>query len=329
MLLSDEIITTGHGAAVPLSDRIERRLRLQDLRVLMTVVQSGSMGKAAQRLNISQPAISRSIAELEHTLGVRLLDRHRQGVEPTEYGRALLDCGTAVFDDLNQGMRNIEFLADPAAGDVRIGCIPPLAASFASAVIDRLSRRHPRIVFHLVASQTDTLYRELDERNVDFLIAQRFGPLTDERLGFEILYYESYVVVAGTQNPWARRRRIELAELANEPWVLQPPDSVIGAVAKEAFRAAGLDYPRVTVVTFPRDVRMSLLATGRFLTIVPDSALIFPSGRLELKVLPVDLPTPRVPNGIVTLKNRTLSPTARLFIEHAREVAKPLARGKR
>jgi DNA-binding transcriptional LysR family regulator len=107
-----------------LSDRIGRRLKLQDLHVLMTVVQAGSMGKAAERLNTVQPSISRSIAELEHALGVRLLDRHRQGIEPTEYGRALLDCGVAVFDDLRQGVKNIEFLADPAAGEVRIGNLP-------------------------------------------------------------------------------------------------------------------------------------------------------------------------------------------------------------
>ena len=96
-----------------LSDRIGRRMKLQDLHVLMTVVQAGSMGKAARHLNTTQPAISRSIADLEHALGVRLLDRHRQGVEPTDYGRALLDGGVAVFDDLRQGVKNIEFLADP------------------------------------------------------------------------------------------------------------------------------------------------------------------------------------------------------------------------
>src|SRR5262250_332312 len=135
-----------------LSDRIGRRLKLQDLHILMTVVQAGSMGKAAERLNSVQPSISRSIAELEHALGVRLLDRRRQGVEPTEYGRALLDCGVAVFDELRQGVKNIEFLADPTSGEVRIGCNPYLAASFVAAVVDRLSRRFPRIVIHLVTA---------------------------------------------------------------------------------------------------------------------------------------------------------------------------------
>src|SRR5207302_541107 len=102
-------------------DRIERRLKLHDLRVLMSVVQAGSMSKAAERLGTAQPALSRSIAELEHTLGVRLLDRSPRGVQPTDYGRALINRGIAVFDELRQGVKDIEFLSDPTAGELRIG----------------------------------------------------------------------------------------------------------------------------------------------------------------------------------------------------------------
>src|SRR3954469_1013374 len=196
------------GPFMPSSDRLERRMKLHNLHVLMTVVQTGSMGKAAERLNTVQPAISRSIAELEDALGVRLLDRHRQGVEPTKYGRALLDCGVSVFDDLRQGLKNIEFLADPAAGEVRIGCTPLLAASFVSAVLDRLGRRYPRMVFHLVTGYVGALHRELSERNVDLVIARRFGPLAEERLVFEFLFDDSSVVAVGAQSPWVRRRKI-------------------------------------------------------------------------------------------------------------------------
>src|SRR6267142_5896535 len=99
-------------ATMQLSDRVGKRVRLQDIHILMAVVQAGSMGKAARELNTSQPNISKSIADLEHTLGVRLLDRHRQGVVPTQCGRALLDGGAAVFDELRQTVRNIAFLAD-------------------------------------------------------------------------------------------------------------------------------------------------------------------------------------------------------------------------
>jgi len=316
------------GVEMQLSDRIGLRIKLHDLHVLMAVVQAGSMSKAAALLNTTQPAISRSIAELERTIGVRLLDRNPQGVEPTEYGRALLDGGVAVFDGLRQAAKNIEFLADPAAGEVRVGCTPLLAAGFVSALVDRLSRRYPRIVFHVVTGYVEPLHRELIERNVDLLIVWRFGRVVDERLDFEVLVDDSCVVATGAQSPWARRRRIGLAELANESWVLPPPGSWIGSVAREAFRASGLDYPRATVVTDSPQVRISLLETGRFVTIFPASAMKFPAGRSEIKVLPVELPMARLANGIVTLKNRTPSPVAQLFIECAREVAKPLAKRK-
>ena len=88
--------------------RLGRRLRLRDLHVFMTVLRQGSMGKAAVELSVSQPAISKAIADLEHTMGVRLLDRTAQGVEPTRYGAALLKWGCAVFDDLRQGIKEIE-----------------------------------------------------------------------------------------------------------------------------------------------------------------------------------------------------------------------------
>jgi DNA-binding transcriptional LysR family regulator len=310
------------------SDRIGRRMKLHDLHILMAVVQAGSMNKAAALLNTTQPAVSKSIAELERAVGARLLDRNVKGVEPTAYGRALLDGGTAVFDDLRQAVKNIEFLADPTAGEVRIGCNPFLAASFVPAVVDRLSRRYPRIVFHLVTSPTEALRRELRERNVDLLITHIFGLIADERVGFESLFDEPYVVASGTQSAWVRRRRIALAELVNEPWTLPPPGSVIGSVAMEAFRASGLDYPDTTVVTDNAQARISLVATGRFITIFQAPVLRFPTKHPEIRVLPVEPPMADMRIGVVTLKKRTISPVAQLFIEYAREVAKPLAKRK-
>jgi DNA-binding transcriptional LysR family regulator len=309
------------------SDRIGRRIKLQDLHVLMAVVRAGSMGKAARHLNTSQPNISKSIADLEHALGARLLDRHSHGIEPTEFGRVLLDGGAAVFDELRQTVKKIEFLADPAAGEARIGSSPMLAASFVSAVIDQISRRYPRITFQLVTGNGEALFESLRERNVDFLIARRFGSIADERVNFEFLFDEPCVVAAGAQSLWARRRRIALAELVNEPWVmLSYREAVSISIAMEAFAARGLDYPAATVVTDSPLVRMSLLATGRFLTIFTGSTLRFSPHRWELRILPVKLSTARFSNGVVTLKNRTLSPVAQLFIDTARKVAKPLAK---
>jgi DNA-binding transcriptional LysR family regulator len=316
------------GTLMQMSDRIGRRMKLQDLHVLMAVVQAGSMGRAALMLNTTQPNISRVIGALERTFGVRLLDRHQRGIEPTEGGRALLDCGAAVFDELRRGVKSIEFLADPSAGEVRIGSTAFLAASFVSALIDRLSRRHPRIKFHLLTGYIEALHRDLSERKVDLLIVRSAGPIADDRLHFEFLFEDRYVVVAGARNPWVRRRKIQIAELADQSWVLPPPASVIGSIVLEASRAAGLDYPHATVVTDSPHMRVSLLETGRFITVFPASALRFLAGGSALKILPVDLPKARRPNGIVTLKNRALSPVAQLVIDSARELAKPMAKQK-
>ena len=93
-------------------DRIGRRLKLRDLHILLAVVQRGSMAKAATELAISQPAVSKAIAELEHTVGLRLVDRTRHGIEPTTYGRVLIKRGMTIFDELKQAAQELDFLAD-------------------------------------------------------------------------------------------------------------------------------------------------------------------------------------------------------------------------
>jgi DNA-binding transcriptional LysR family regulator len=90
----------------------------------------------------------------------------------------------------------------------------------------------------------------------------------------EVLCDEPIIVVAGARNPWSRRHRIELADLLNEPWTLPSPDSLFGSVVVEAFRARGLDFPRTMVIANAGAVRIALVATGRFLTIVPNSMLV-------------------------------------------------------
>ena len=151
-----------------LIDRITHRLKLRDLRLLDVVVRSRSIARAAAQLNLTQPAVSKAISELERTLGVRLLDRSRQGIEPTPYGGILLNSSAAIFDDLRQGVREIEFLSDPTAGELRIGATEPMIAGILPMIFTRISRRHPRIVFQVTQFHVGTQQvRELRERNVD------------------------------------------------------------------------------------------------------------------------------------------------------------------
>ena len=114
------------------TDRIGRRIKLRDLHIALVVTQTGSMLKAAEHLAISQPVVSKVIADLEHALGVRLFDRSRRGVEPTPAGRALFNRGRAAFDELRQGVKEVEFLTDPTAGELRIAATENMVAGLNS-----------------------------------------------------------------------------------------------------------------------------------------------------------------------------------------------------
>ena len=308
-------------------DRIGRRIKLSDLHILLTVAQAGSMAKAATQLAVSHPVVSRSISDLEHALGVRLLERNPRGVELTAYGRAMLHRSHAAFDELRQGVNDVEFLSDPTVGEVRIGTTPPLAASFVFAVIERLSRRHPRITFRIVAEGVNqsAQLNNLTERAVDLLIFRNVNAVMNGQTGFEFLFKSPYVVAAGAGNPWLKRRKIALADLMAEPWALPAPDDAFGTFVTEAFRSADLEYPRAAVATSALEMRANLLRTGRYLSIVPEFWLQLPGPHPFIRKLPVELPVTGAPIGIVTVKGRQSNPVVQLFVECAREIAKSLA----
>ena len=310
---------------MPWDERTKRRLKLRDLDILLAVVETGSMGKAAKGLNISQPAVSKAVVELEDALGVRLLDRSRRGVVPTAYGLALAKHSVTIFNDLRHGIQAIDFLSDPTRGEVRIGTTEPIATAIALPAVDRLSRKYPQISFHVLPGDTASLYKDVSERNIELAICRMIGRLPDE-LAAEVLFHDAFAIVTSAKNPLTRRRKLALADLAHEPRTLLPFDSFFGSVIAEAFRANGQEPPRPTVASLSINIQNDLLATGRFLTVLPGFMLRLGRRNLALKALPVALPNSAMPVGLVTLKDRTLTPLAQLFIETVRALTKPLAK---
>jgi DNA-binding transcriptional LysR family regulator len=308
-------------------ERVGRRLKLRDLHIFMAVVERGTMARAAKSLAMSQPAVSRAIADMEHTLGLRLLDRSRQGVEPTPYGHALVRRGMAVFDELREGVKELQFLADPSAGELRIGSSEGMAAGVLPAIIREMSRRHPRIVINVAqALFATTHYRDLHERRVDLLFGRTFGPPPEEGLVVETLFDDHVVVVVGKHHPLARSRRLTLADLTEQRWILPPPSSEAGRLAAEIFASSGLQLPQAPVTTISIHLALRLLASERLVAILPGSVLRFGGQERTLKVLPLKLPVQQRPVGAIMLKNRTLSPVVQVFLECARLTVQPRAR---
>jgi DNA-binding transcriptional LysR family regulator len=315
--------------------RIGRRVRLHDLHVFLTVVQWGSMAKAAHRLAVSQPAVSKAIADLEHALKVRLLDRGPSGAEPTLYGRALMRRSLAVFDELRQGVSEIEFLANPVAGEVRIGCNESLSAALLPDIIERLHVEHPGVTVHVAQmSRPITVeVKALRDRNVDLIIARGEFAVPEEDVQSEVLFTEPFIVVAGVHSRWTRRRKLKLANLLDEKWILYPPEEAPGALVDQAFRNLGLAVPPPRIATMSYHLRDMLLTTGDYLTVIPACMLrVLNAKRPTVKRLPIDLGVQTRPVAIFTLKNRTLNPVAELFVECARSAIRSnrptLARSK-
>jgi len=307
------------------TDLIGHRLKLQHLKIVMAVAEWGSMQRAARQLAISQPVVSKVIAELEDTLGVRLFDRSPQGVEPTPYGRALIKRSIGIFDDLRTSVDELKFLADPTSGELRIGSTEPLLAGLGAAVMERVWRRHPRIDFRVVeANSSALLTRELPERHIELAIVPLVQASVSEELEATILFQDRLRVVVGMKSRWAGRRKITLADLIDEPWCVAP--SAVGSLLTNAFRASGLRTPRIAVTTTTAHLLFQLPESGRFVGHFGDGLLEFCTSRFALKRLPIELPIEPFSVAVVAMKNRTIGPVAQLFVDCAREVAAPLAK---
>lgn len=183
------------------AEQVSRRLKLRHLNMLIAVARTGSMVKAAEQLAVSQPVISKAIAELESIVGVRLLDRAPYGVEPTLHGRALLKRSVAIFDELRTTVGELEFLSDPTAGELRVGCEETLSTGLLPALIERLAHKYPRLSFEIAIADPRTLCeRDLRGRKVEVAIMRIARAELEEEFETQTLYNDRLWVVAGIRN---------------------------------------------------------------------------------------------------------------------------------
>jgi len=302
-------------------ERMRRRVRLGDLDALIAVVETGRMRRAAERLHLSQPAISKKIRELEATLGVTLFERSRSGMTATAYATALVERGKSMFDQLDLACRDLVHLADPRGGIVHMGCMETLNAGLVGAAIARVAPAYPQMQFRVQSGESPELIgRHLAERRCEFVVARPYQlPLPREMHG-EPLYTDRVKVVVGPEHRLARRRKIALDELLDESWILSTNEAQSASPLAEAFAALGLSVPMTRLITGSLNIRHKLLATGTFVTLMPHSMLHF--AKPDVRVLPVELPRWQTPTMIVTLRGRALGPAANIVMNEIRDLAK-------
>ena len=306
-------------------DRAHRRVKLRDLETLMAVVEAGGIRRAAQRLHMSQPAVSKSIAALEEATGAPLLERSRRGISITPCGQALIRRSAAMFDEWKQGLRELERLADPEGGEIALACGESIGAGLVAAAIERMSRRHPRVRFRIDSGDMKVVLSHfLSQRLTDVAITRDPGAAGGP---FEVepLFHEQLLVVADKSSPWGSRRRMALDELAEARWILSPFETAEDSPVASAFRAIGMPLPQAHALSNSLNLRYALLATGRFVTMMPASMVRL--GRIPptLKVLPIDVGRWPAPTVIVRMPGRSLSPAVDIFLDTLRDLSKPLS----
>lgn len=302
-----------------------RRVRLRDLETLVTVVQAGGMRKAAAALHLSQPAVSRAMRELEDALGVRLLQRGAAGAEATAHGLALVQRARAVIDELHNALQELDWLSDPEAGEVRVGGGDRQQVGVLAITAQALLARHPRLRLTFEQAQAHELVNLMvPQRLVDLaVIRPAVLPLRPDIEG-EPLYHEQLFVVVGPDHPFARRRKLALAELLDAHWILSRNERMPGTPVVQAFAQAGLPMPERVIEAGTLGLRHRLLIGGHFVTCMPHTVVPFVRRHMGLRTLPVALPRWAEPTMVLWLRGRVPAPATRACLAALREAAASL-----
>ncbi|QXJ20128.1 LysR family transcriptional regulator [Actinomadura graeca] len=299
-------------------DLLNGRLKLRHLVLVAAIADQGSVLRAAEHLHLAQPAVTRSLREVETLLGVELFVRGPRGVTPTMFGEAFLEHARAVLAELRRAGERISGLADGEVGTVTIGTLLAGSNVLLPRAIAALKEDRPGITVIVQEATFDAQVPRLLDGEID-LILGRLNPIGDLRgLRQVTLYGEPVRLVARHGHPARTRRGLSLADLLDYPWVLPLEQTALRAELEQLFRAEGLVPPGnlvectsvLTVRTLVRDTDM--------IAALPELVARTDAG---IAPLPVPLEAVRRQVGVTLPAHRSPTPSARLMLDHLRREA--------
>jgi DNA-binding transcriptional LysR family regulator len=303
-----------------LIDRLPGRIKMGELRVFVAVLELRSFRRAAAKLHITQPAVTKAIAGLEELLEVKLFDRTTNGVEPTAYGLSLAPHALAIFSELRSAAQGMAIVSSGAAGTLRIGTVPMPGVPFLPIAIKRLVDEHPDIFVSVVEAREADLAERLRKREIELAIFRSALFNTGPDLRVEALFEERLHVVASADHPLAAQPNVTWQDIRDQPWVLPPADSYFLDHVRRSLGEHGIELPRHVVESFSIGFQYAMVLHGAMLSFGLRSQYQFsPHGNLLVQ-LPVDLPPIMGTVGAVTLDARQPSPLARQLVEKIHEL---------
>lgn len=307
----------------PGSDRFVRAyLKTRHMVLLVELGRHGSIMQAAQAANLTQPAASKLLGELEHALGVTLFERLPRGVEPTYYGKVLIRRAGAALAEMDAAYQEVTALMSGLRGRVAVGAILTPAATLVPAAVTLLKRQHARLNVAIEVDSSKHLVERLRAGELDIVLGRVVDPDTAAELHFEPVTDEPHGLVVRPGHPLLGVDALELAELAHQGWIVPPAGSIVRDRIAALFLSQGLEQPAETISTAALPAVTALL---RSTDMVAPMSLELVKPYLDsglLAVLPYDLNLRMDMYGIVTRRRHQLSPAAEAMLDALRETAR-------
>jgi DNA-binding transcriptional LysR family regulator len=305
-----------------LIQRLPRRLTMSELRIFVAVLEHRSFRKAAAVLHVSQPAVTKAVANLEALLGVRLFDRHAGGVEPTLQAQTIAPRVVTVFDELRRAAQELALLSTGAQGSLRVGITPMPAIPFLPVAVRRLAQAHPGIFVSVVEARESELLDRLRRRDIEVAILRLALVEPEADMAAVSLFDETLCVICSNEHRLARRRKVTWAELLEERWVMPPADCYFFEHLIVTLDRAGLKLPRHSIESFSINLQFSMVLHANVLSFGMRGQADFAPGKHLVTRLPFELNAVSKPIAAVTLRSHDTSPIARELIAQIRALAR-------
>ncbi|ANN65539.1 LysR substrate-binding domain-containing protein [Bordetella bronchialis] len=297
------------------------RVNLRHLHCFVAIAQSGSLLRAAEKLAISQPAISKRLVELEDIVGTALFTRGRQGAKLTREGQRLLPYATQMLETLREGLRMMAVADNPQRAEVRFGVLPTLAAILVPPAYATMRQAWRDVELEAVTASNSELLAGVRGGELDFAVNRAADPELSEGLRFEYLFADPLVVVARPGHPASRAGLREAASSGVFPVLLPPAGTLIRQSADRLLDEAGAGKPRMLLQTLSMSMSRAMTLEHDAIWLVPRSAVARDIASNSLAVVPGSVPGSEERVGITTRRGAALAPASRSLMEHLREAA--------
>lgn len=297
------------------------RLSAKQLALLVQLDEKRSVMHAAEASNLTQPAASKALGQLEEALGVPLFERHARGVVPTPYGEILVRHARSVLAELKQTHDELEAARFGLSGEVKIGTAITSATTLVPQAVIALNRKSPKIRVGIELGFSEALVRRLLAGHLDIVIARLHSPQASAEVHFDAIAEDEHQVMASAKHPLAKSKGLKLADTLDFTWVLPPEGNVMRDRLNTEFLRAGIDPPAHVVETPSMPVIVSLLQESHMLAplSIKVAESLIKAGDLVALDLPLDLRLGV--SGIITLRGQRLTPAGISMLDALRHAA--------